>query len=33
MKPPNSTFDATMAGTYEVESHTTDEVYMLLIVR
>ncbi|MEZ5085195.1 MAG: hypothetical protein R2722_02730 [Tessaracoccus sp.] len=27
------TFDATMAGTYEVESHTTDEVYMLLIVR
>lgn len=26
-------FDATMAGTYEVESHVTDEIYMKLVVR
>lgn len=31
--PGQLTFDAVMAGSYEVESHVTDEVYMQLVVR
>ncbi|HMR50590.1 MAG TPA: hypothetical protein PKE40_15170 [Arachnia sp.] len=32
-EPVDMVFDATMAGSYEVESHVTDEVYLKLVVR
>jgi len=32
-EPVDLVFDAAMAGTYEVESHVTGEVYMKLVVR
>ena len=32
-EPTDITFTASMAGTYEVESHTTDAVWLVLVVK